>query len=131
MAQNGVAAIAQKQTRRRVGEQARPNCLERPTQQESVRYPSLRQWRSRPPSEPSSRLRRCMERIDRRTLNLVPQTAAWQPGRTPIKATARAPITRPDTYQRLPTAPPHLRRAAGPYITRDAGVDLLRPPDDL
>ena len=38
-------------------------------------------WRSRPPSEPSSRLRRCMERIDRRAPNLVPQTAAWQPGR--------------------------------------------------
>ena len=36
--------------------------------------------------------------------------------RTPIKATARAPINRPDTYQRLPTARPHLRTAAGPYI---------------
>jgi len=34
----------------------------------------------------------------------------------PSKATAREPITRPDTYQRLPTAPPHLRRAVGPYI---------------
>ena len=35
--------------------------------------------------------------------------------RTPIKATAREPINRPDTYQRLPI-PPHLRRAAGPHI---------------
>ena len=36
--------------------------------------------------------------------------------RIPIKATARVPINRPDTYQRLPTARPHLRIAAGPYI---------------
>jgi len=36
--------------------------------------------------------------------------------RIPIKATAREPINRPDTYQRLPTARPHLRTAAGPYI---------------
>src|SRR5215469_7173743 len=36
--------------------------------------------------------------------------------RIPIKATAHAPIDRPDTYQRLPTARPHLRTAAGPYI---------------
>src|SRR5215472_14460373 len=33
-----------------------------------------------------------------------------------MKATAHAPINRPDTYQRLPTARPHLRTAAGPYI---------------
>src|SRR5262249_29459362 len=31
-----------------------------------------------------------------------------------MKATAHAPIERPDTYQRLPTARPHLRTAAGP-----------------
>src|SRR5262249_21410641 len=31
-------------------------------------------------------------------------------------ATAREPINRPDTYQRLPIPPPHLRSAAGPYI---------------
>src|SRR6516162_1722661 len=37
--------------------------------------------------------------------------------RIPIKATAHVPIDRPDTYQRLPTARPHLRTAAGPYIS--------------
>src|SRR6516162_547569 len=42
--------------------------------------------------------------------------------RIPIKATAHVPIDRPDTYQRLPTARPHLRTAAGPYIR----VDLRR-----
>ena len=36
--------------------------------------------------------------------------------RIPIKATAREPSNRPDTYQRLPTARPHLRKAAGPNI---------------
>jgi len=49
--------------------------------------------------------------------------------RTPIKATAREPINRPDTYQRLPPARPHLRNAADPYIrsdgalSRDSGSD--------
>jgi len=33
-----------------------------------------------------------------------------------MKATAREPINRPDTYQRLLTARPQLRSAAGPYI---------------
>ena len=47
--------------------------------------------------------------------------------RTPIKATARVPINRPDTYQRLPTALPHLRRAAGPYIWGKTGSLLTTP----
>jgi transposase len=41
--------------------------------------------------------------------------------RTPIKATAHVPISRPDTYQRLPTARPQLRTAAGPYIRDTRG----------
>jgi len=44
--------------------------------------------------------------------------------RIPIKATAREPINRPDTYQRLPTARPQLRRAAGSLIA----APLSRPP---
>ncbi len=39
-----------------------------------------------------------------------------------IKATARVPINRPDTYQRLPPAHPLLRNAAGPYIRVKSGV---------
>src|SRR5215472_5953411 len=42
--------------------------------------------------------------------------------RIPIKATAHVPIDRPDTYQRLPTARPHLRTAAGPYIRVESGL---------
>ena len=44
--------------------------------------------------------------------------------RIPIKATAHVPIDRPDTYQRLPTARPQLRRAAGSLIA----APLSRPP---
>jgi len=40
--------------------------------------------------------------------------------RTPIKATAREPINRSNTNQRLPTATPHLRRAAGSLIAASA-----------
>jgi hypothetical protein len=36
--------------------------------------------------------------------------------RIPIKATVREPSNRPDTYQRLPTARPQLRKAAGSYM---------------
>src|SRR6478752_5152270 len=35
-----------------------------------------------------------------------------------------SPHVRPDTYQRLPTARPHLRIAAGPYISNPAGPSL-------
>src|SRR5215469_18419183 len=44
--------------------------------------------------------------------------------RIPIKATAHVPIDRPDTYQRLPTARPHLRTAAGPYIRVGPGGSI-------
>ena len=46
--------------------------------------------------------------------------------RIPIKATACEPINRPDTYQRLPIAPSHLRRAAGPYIRGRRGVPTAK-----
>ena len=75
MAQDSSRAASQEQAGRRIGQQARPHRLERPAPRQSLRYPP------RDSGDLGRRLTKfaieeCMERIDRRTLNLVPLMAA-------------------------------------------------------
>jgi hypothetical protein len=47
--------------------------------------------------------------------------------RFPIKATAHEPSNRPDTYQRLPTTRPQLRKAAIYSLIESAKLNGLNP----
>jgi hypothetical protein len=78
VAHGSLSAVTQEQTRRRTGQQARPHCLERPAPRHSLRHPP-RGRGNLAATSPSSRLRKCMERIDRRIQNLVPHSVARQP----------------------------------------------------
>ncbi len=82
--------------------------------------------------QPSSRVKNCMERIDRRTLNLVTLMVAWHLSANeldacvlPSRPRPREPINRPDTYQRLPPAHFTCGNAAGPYIWGQK-ADIIR-----
>ena len=72
---------APQQAGHRPRQQAGADRLERPAQREGIRHPPSRGHGDLSRTSPSSRLRNCMERIDKRTLSLVTQMVARQPVR--------------------------------------------------